>query len=115
MDASGIFANLLTTIIGGAFVAWLFAPTDVTGQAMRRLKIMGSILYRTLGLIGSCVMLFSSAHGFFKFAYSGSPIERMEIIGLFFHTLNFFVYLVVTITVMVIWITGDKQASKKCT
>ncbi len=41
MDTSGISINLLTSIIGGAFVAWLFAPTDVTGQALRRLKIMG--------------------------------------------------------------------------
>jgi hypothetical protein len=113
MDTSGILINLLTSIIGGAFVAWLFAPTDVTGQALRRLKIMGSILYRTLGLLGACVMLFSSAYEFYKFAYSDAPIERIEVIGLFFYALNFFVYLIITMALILIWIKGDKQPAIK--
>lgn len=59
-------------------------------------------------------MLVSSAHSFFKFAYSESPIERMEVIGLFAYALNFFVYLIV-ITVILAWITRGKQSPKKST
>ncbi|UUN86550.1 hypothetical protein [Pseudomonas extremorientalis] len=107
MDASGVFTGLLTTVIGGSFVAWLFAPADVLGGAVRRLRIMGSILYRSLALLGALAMLISSANEFYKFAYSEAPIQRMEVIGLFFYMLNFFVYLVATIAVTAIWAKGE--------
>jgi hypothetical protein len=112
MDASGFIANFLTTLIGGVFVAWLFAPTDVAGQALRRLRIMGSYLYRALGLLGACGMLVSNAYEFYKFAYSDTPIQRLEIIGLFFYMLNFFLYLVVTVVIISIWIKGDRLSPK---
>lgn len=107
MDASGVLTSLLTTVIGGTFVAWLFAPADVLGGALRRLKIMGSILYRSLALLGAIAMLISSANEFYKFAYSEAPIGRLEIIGLFFYMLNFFVYLVAAIAVTAIWAKGE--------
>ncbi len=58
-------------------------------------------------------MLFSSAYEFYKFAYSDAPIERIEVIGLFFYALNFFVYLIITMALILIWIKGDKQPAIK--
>jgi len=113
MDTSGIIANFLTTLIGGVFVAWLFAPTDVAGQALRRLRIMGSFLYRALALLGASAMLVSNAFEFYKFAYSEAPIARLEIIGLFFYMLNFFVYLVATVAIVAIWSRGTAPSTRQ--
>lgn len=103
MDTSGLVTNVLQTLIGGVVVAWLFAPTDVAGLALHRLRIMGSFLYRTLGLLAGCTMLVTSAYETYRFAYSEAPITRMEVIGLVFYMLNFFVYLMATIAVIAIW------------
>jgi len=109
MDTTSVLVNFLFTVIGGLFVAWMFAPTDATGRALRRLKIMGSYLYRGLALLGAAAMLVSSAYEFYKFAYSEAPIARLEVIGLFFYMLNFFVYLVATIAVVAVWSKGTTQ------
>lgn len=113
MDTTSVLVNFLLTVIGGLFVAWMFAPTDATGRALRRLRIMGSYLYRTLALLGAVAMLVSSAYEFYKFAYSESPITRLEVVGLFFYMLNFFVYLVATIAVVAVWSRGTPQTTRQ--
>jgi hypothetical protein len=113
MDTTSVLVNFLLTVFGGLFVAWLFAPTDATGRALRRLRIMGSYLYRTLALFGAVAMLVSSAYEFYKFAYSSAPITRLEVVGLFFYMLNFFVYLVATTAIVAIWSRGTPQTANE--
>ena len=109
MDTTSVIVNFVQTVIGGIFIAWLFAPTNATGRALRRLRIMGSFLYRGLALVGAVAMLISSAYEFYKFAYSAAPIARLEVVGLFFYMLNFFVYLVATVAIVAIWSRGTSQ------
>lgn len=112
MGLSGIASGIFMTVIGGIFVTWLFAPTDANARALHRLKIMGSILYRLLGVLGAGAMVINSGYDFYKFAYSTAPIARLEIIGLFVSVLNFFVYLVVGMAVIAIWLRGDGSPSR---
>jgi len=104
MDISSVTVGLITTVIGGAFVTWLYGPADANLRALRRLKIMGSILYKVLGLLGALGMVISCAFEFYRFAYSEAPIQRLEIVGLFFYMLNFFVYLLSGLAILMIWI-----------
>lgn len=103
MDVSGMITAFIPSLLATILGAWLFCTPDTNERAIRRLKLCGNFLYRAGALFGGCAMVTTSGYEFYKFAYSEDPISRLEIIGLFFYMLNFFVYLIATVAVIACW------------
>lgn len=102
-DAWLFTQTVISGVISGAIVAWLFASPERRQDAINQVRKLRSFGFKVMVLTLLGMAMAWCAYAFVRFANATGPITRSEVIELFVHFMNFFVFLTAAIIFAAIW------------
>ena len=103
MDTSLFIQTIITAVIAGFIVTWLFASPESRESAVAQIRKLRSLSFKVMVLAMAAFVMARSAYAFVAFATSTAPVSRIEVIELFVYFMNFFAFLSAGILFATIW------------